>query len=43
MDRYFKAKQDKNEQLDKQELHEIGLVAILLATKYEDVIPIHMN
>ncbi|CDW89235.1 UNKNOWN [Stylonychia lemnae] len=43
MDRYFKQKSERNEILDKQELHEIGLVAILLATKFEDVIPIHMN
>lgn len=29
--------------MDKTELHEIGLVSILLSSKYEDVIPIHMS
>eukprot|EP00347_Sterkiella_histriomuscorum_P003741 403363124 len=43
MDRYFTVKNQKNEVLDKSELHEIGLVSILLSTKYEDVIPISLS
>lgn len=40
MDRYFEEKGKLGQTLDKSELHEIGLVAILLSTKMEDVIPV---
>lgn len=43
MDRYFELKNLHNEKLDKSELHEIGLVAILIATKFEDVVPLQLD
>ena len=43
LDRYCAAKAHTKHKLMKNELHEIGLSVIFLSSKYEDVIPIHMD
>lgn len=43
MDKFFEAKQKEGVCLRKGELHVIGLAAIFISSKYEDVIPIHMD
>ena len=43
MDRYFAAQAERQVRVSKHELHEIGLVTILLSSKFEDVIPIRMG
>eukprot|EP00347_Sterkiella_histriomuscorum_P013697 403363713 len=43
MDRYFEAKKQINQFLDKKDLHLIGLVSVLISSKYEDVYPIRMS
>jgi len=43
MDRYFEAKQKESVCLKKSQLHSIGLVCVFISSKYEDVIPIHMD
>lgn len=39
MDRYFKEKSQQGITIEKKELHIIGLVAVFIASKFEDVIP----
>lgn len=36
-------KQKENIRLEKSDLHLVGLVSIFISSKYEDVIPIHME
>eukprot|EP00347_Sterkiella_histriomuscorum_P005133 403357768 len=43
MDRYFEARNRHQKPLYKSDLHKIGLVSILISSKYEDVFPIRMN
>lgn len=43
MDRYFLAKKNIGFTLDKSDLHMIGLVSLLVATKYEEIKPITMQ
>ena len=43
IDRYFLFKRKTNESLGKLEMHELGLTAILMSSKLEDVRPIHMQ
>eukprot|EP00347_Sterkiella_histriomuscorum_P013950 403362738 len=43
MDRYFEARNRHQKPLDKSDLHKIGLVSILISSKYEDVFPIRMS
>jgi hypothetical protein len=43
MDRFFEAKQQEGLELKKVDLHIIGLASIFLSSKFEDVIPIHME
>jgi hypothetical protein len=43
MDRYFAKKKEMGIIIDKSELHVIGLASIFISSKFEDLIPIHMN
>lgn len=43
MDRFFSVKQKRKQSVDKEELHLVGLTAILLSSKLEDVKPIYMS
>ncbi|CDW84539.1 n-terminal domain containing protein [Stylonychia lemnae] len=43
MDRYFESQQQLGRVLDKGDLHLIGLVTILISSKYEDIYPIRMQ
>jgi len=43
LDKYYKAQKDHEEKEDKNDLHLTGLTCIFIASKLEDVIPIHMH
>jgi len=43
LDKYYKAQKDQDLREDKNDLHLTGLSCILIASKLEDVIPIHMH
>ncbi len=43
LDKYYKNKTANNEKEDKNDLHINGLTCIFIASKIEDVIPIHMH
>jgi len=43
MDNFFFGMKKIGRELQRSDLHIIGLVSIFLSSKYEDVIPIHMS
>lgn len=43
LDRFFEARREKEQYLDKDDLHQFGLTSVFLASKLEDVMPISMN